>query len=271
MTREELLESAALDAFGLLDEYEAALYTRSFHHAPAAIQREIIQLQADLVSDETLLIEDKPDPRLRERVLEAVAVAIEQETAELEPLATIGRTRPLAAEPIGRIPLTASGQFWRAAVFALLGCLVVVLYFLSTAADRNAQIVDAALGMNTEKQIEELFGPTAKTYLFDQTARRVFFAASPRGAQMEGDLLAKLYVNETTGDALLITADLPLTKTEAYSLWIKDAGGTSEPVHRFASNGRLWGTRFELKRVAARLQNVTWEIRDAGGVLLASI
>ena len=41
MTREELLELAALDAFGLLDDYEAALFTRSFHHAPVAVQDEI--------------------------------------------------------------------------------------------------------------------------------------------------------------------------------------------------------------------------------------
>ncbi len=41
MTRKELLELAALDVLGLLDEYEAAYYTRSFHHAPASVQDEI--------------------------------------------------------------------------------------------------------------------------------------------------------------------------------------------------------------------------------------
>ena len=37
MTHEELLELAALDALGLLDEYESALFTRSYHHAAVAV------------------------------------------------------------------------------------------------------------------------------------------------------------------------------------------------------------------------------------------
>ncbi len=51
MTRQELLELAALDALGLLDRYEAALYTRSFHHASAPVQDEIVRLQAEIASD----------------------------------------------------------------------------------------------------------------------------------------------------------------------------------------------------------------------------
>ncbi len=55
MTREELIELAALDALGLLDEYESALFTRSFHHAPAAVQKEIKDLQAAVTADPSLL------------------------------------------------------------------------------------------------------------------------------------------------------------------------------------------------------------------------
>src|SRR5262245_38253520 len=93
MTREELLESAALDAFGLLDEYETALFTRSFHHAPAAAQDEIIAMQADLVSDERLLPQRNTEQALGGRGLDAVALAIEQDSAHLDLLATIGRPR----------------------------------------------------------------------------------------------------------------------------------------------------------------------------------
>ena len=76
MTRQELLELAALDALGLLDRYEAALYTRSFHHASAPVQDEIVRLQAEIASDESLLPLDKPEGSLRERVLRKVAEAI---------------------------------------------------------------------------------------------------------------------------------------------------------------------------------------------------
>ena len=75
MTRQELLELAALDALGLLDRYEAALYTRSFHYASAPVQDEIVRLQAEIVSDESLLPEEEPDDSLRERVLRKVAEA----------------------------------------------------------------------------------------------------------------------------------------------------------------------------------------------------
>ena len=62
MTQRELLELAALDALGLLDEFEAAYYTRSFHDAPATVQDEIKRLQAELATDQRLLPGDEPDP-----------------------------------------------------------------------------------------------------------------------------------------------------------------------------------------------------------------
>ena len=55
MTPQELLELAALDAFGLLDEHESRLYSESFHDAPAVVQDQIVRLQADLAADEALL------------------------------------------------------------------------------------------------------------------------------------------------------------------------------------------------------------------------
>ena len=61
MTRKELLELAALDVLGLLDEYEAAYYTRSFHHAPATVQDEIKRIQAEVASDESLLPGEEPE------------------------------------------------------------------------------------------------------------------------------------------------------------------------------------------------------------------
>ena len=61
LSREELLELAALDAFGLLDEYEAAIFSRSFHHAPAAVQDEVRQLQAEIAADPSLLPAVDPD------------------------------------------------------------------------------------------------------------------------------------------------------------------------------------------------------------------
>ena len=100
MSRDDLLELAALDAFGLLDDYEAALFTRSFHHAPVGVQDEIRELQAEYAGDEALLPEVGPDATLKARVLRSVATAIEEESIELAPLATIGRRRSTPRDTI---------------------------------------------------------------------------------------------------------------------------------------------------------------------------
>lgn len=90
MTREELLELAPLDAYGLLDEFEAALFNRSFHHAAPSVQAEIRALQAQLAEDPTFLAGDEPRPLLRQKVLVQVADAVEVAVEQLKPLATIG-------------------------------------------------------------------------------------------------------------------------------------------------------------------------------------
>lgn len=269
MTREELLEYAALDAFGLLDEYEAALYTRSFHNAPAAVQDQIVQMQAHLVSDESLLPSLNPDPTLRRRVLDAVAVAMEQETAQLEPLATIGRPQ-VAAETAPPMRLGMSGQFWRAAAFALCAGLLVVAYFFSQISAQHSRIAEIALQRNTDAQLEELIGPTFKEFLFTPTSSIVMFDSLAGG--VNPDPRAVMYIAEGTGKAFLIVENLPqLATADSYTLVIKDAAGQVDEVRRFESNGKLTGMHVALTSVAGRIQNAAWEIRGPTGVLLASI
>jgi hypothetical protein len=90
MSREELLELAPLDAYGLLEDYEAALFNRSFHHAPASVQAEIRALQAQLAEDVSLLADEDPRALLRQKVLVRVAEEVEEAVEQLKPLATIG-------------------------------------------------------------------------------------------------------------------------------------------------------------------------------------
>lgn len=90
MTRDELIELAPLDAFGLLDDYEAALFNRSFHHAPASVQAEILAIQAELAENPAFLASDEPRPLLRQKVLLRVTEEIEEAAEQLKPLAHIG-------------------------------------------------------------------------------------------------------------------------------------------------------------------------------------
>ncbi|MBL9119188.1 MAG: hypothetical protein JNL80_04650 [Phycisphaerae bacterium] len=90
MSREELIELAPLDAYGLLDDYEAALFNRSFHHAPATVQAEIRALQAQLAEDGAFLSNDEPRGLLRQKVLIRIAEEVDETAEQLKPLATIG-------------------------------------------------------------------------------------------------------------------------------------------------------------------------------------
>jgi hypothetical protein len=273
MTREELLEHAALDAFGLLDEYETALYSRSFHHAPVAVQDEILHLQSDLVSDESLLAAENPDAGLRQRVLDAVAHAIERETSQLAPLATIGRTRlereQERPEIAGRIG-GGAGMYWRAACFALCGALIVMTYALTEAKTFNQEVTIRALSNLTDEQLEKLIGPTVKDFLFDRASTRVVLGSMNSIENRRG----ALFVTEA-GKAFLVVEGLPMTKAgeAAYTLNVKDSLGNEQAVKEFAVTDRILGARFDFDAaIAANIKNVNWLVRDAAGnVLLASI
>lgn len=265
MTREELLESAVLDAYGLLDEYEEALFTRSFHHAAAAVQGEILELQAELVSDPTFMSPEKPDPSLRGRVLSAVNTAIEHETAELEPLATIGRPRITAADLEARLERSNAAFYWRAAAFLLCAGLIVVAYFYGRAVEQGNRIASLALSNNT-KQLAEQLGATSKDFLFNPTARKIHFRDVAGG-----NFQAVLYINEATGQAFLVTDNLPLEQEPVYTLRVRNAKLTDD-IHAFISNGVVSGTRLALSAGVLNAPDNAWEILGSSNqVLMVSI
>jgi hypothetical protein len=275
MTRQELVELAALDALGLLDDYEASLYTRSFHHAPSAVQDELVELQAQIAADPCLMATEDPDDSLRDRVLETVAAAIENDTPDLTPLATIGGTRLQAVggvnnqtiatgnpDIIGRIRSTSA--FWRVAAFALCGMVIVMAYLLSVSVSQQSTLARLALGNNTDAQLEQMIGPTAKDYLFDHTSMRIVLT-SPDGAQIGR---AMLWIQEGTDEALLVM-ELPHTTGEVYELSIQHADGTSQHLARFDGKDRLTGLRVAVD-TAALSNGATLQINGPNGFLLVS-
>jgi hypothetical protein len=210
-----------------------------------------------------------PPADLRDRVLRAVAFAIEQDTAHLEPLATIGRTRaglePALAGHIGNV-----GQFWRAAAFALCAGLIVAAYFLVQISSQSYQIAQIALTNNTDAQLEKLIGPTVKDFLFSPKATTVSFASQAAG--MNPTPRAMMFIDAEAGQAFVVIENLPQSSTDLpYTLAMKDAAGNVEIVREFDSNGKLFGMHVTLKNVTARLRNASWEVRGPTGVLLASI
>lgn len=263
LDRSELLELAALDVCGMLDEYESALFTRSFHHAPAAVQREIIDLQAELASDTTLLPEESPDPALRRRVLDAVSRAIEKEQTELAPLATIGHTG--AALPSGRVITSnrneSSAPLWRAAAFTLAASLLVVTFFwISTNRDAH-RIAMIAIDNEMQDQFEQEFGPTFGKLVLEDDTQRVALRAPNNGLE-RGTLLIN-----GEGDLGYLAFD-GVARGEYVLTMTPDEG--AERTFAIASNGSLDGERFEIggDLSAATLAAATWTLSTLDGAVL---
>ena len=266
MTRQELLELAALDALGLLDRYEAALYTRSFHHASAPVQDEIVRLQAEIVSDESLLPLDEPDDSLRERVLRKVAEAIEREASQLAPLATIGRRRHSGpGETGGHLAFGASGQFWRAAAFVMAGAVVVLAYFSSEANRSSNEMARLALMSDTE-QLAVVLGPMGRAFVVGDSQKIAL--REENGGNL---IVGAVYVNDATKQAFVFFDGLKRTDGDDYTLRVVLEDGTTENLQAFRSSGIFSGFRVA-DLSASLLASITrWEITDlAGAVILTS-
>ena len=259
MTRDELLELAALDAFGLLDDYESALFTRSFHHAPVAVQDEVKLLQAAFASEEALLPDVEPSPALRAQVLAAVAQAIEAESVELAPLATIGRTARTRTERHPRQTLNLSGQFWRAAAFILTGALLVVSYFALQIQQRNDLVTAYLTETIAQEELETLL---TRVFLAEFGGQSVVYASL---RPVAGDSPLHAVVGVRNGEVLLYAFGLP-EKTDFVLRGRDEQGRTIE--HTFSSRGLLEGHL--LGPADGLLASASWEIADimTGDVIL---
>ncbi len=270
---EELRELAALDAFGLLDEYETALFTRSYHHAPAALQNEIMALQAALVSDDSILPDVTPRAELRAIVLQAVSRAIEASDVQLAPLATIGRSRPApaaASASSSRWFFAGPGQLWRAAAFVLIGAVVVLAYFWNEVYRQNNMFTMWALDNDTDKLIEALgddLGPNFEQYLRDGRSERITLAAIDQTVPADDDW-ANLWLLADDDQALLIVNGLPMGDTE-YTLTVRDSAGRTETVKQFRHDRHRVTHRISVSAFARA--GSTWEISGPTGVLMRSI
>ena len=266
MTPRQLLELASLDALGLLDDVESALYTRSFHDAPATVQDEVLRLQVVIANDHLLLPGEDPDPDLRERVLKAVADALARDDS-LAPLARIGRQRrERDRDGNGRrvhIRLGGSGQFWRAASFALAGVSLIMGYFLAIGRQASNELYDAFIWDDTKKLAVLLTAP-ATEFLLDESEK---VNLEPVDDSAEYD--ASLYVNHEAGRVLILVSDLPDTDGRGYQLQAI-ANGSMEPtvLKRFHCPAGFGGVRIDELSVTLLATAVKWQIATIDGTVL---
>jgi len=268
MTPRELLELASLDALALLDTVEEAIYTRSFHDAPATVQDEVLRLQAEIADDLSLLPGDEPDPQLRERVLKAVAEAIERNDSTLAPLARIGRLRSTSGHDTGtRFGVGGTGQFWRAATFVLAGVSLIMAYFMAMGRQASDDVTAAALWGNASA-LDLLLTPPAKQWLLDDSTKIAL-----QRVDANDPYRGSLYVNKATRKALILLENFPASDGKDYVLQVvMENGGPAKRLQTFRTNAGFGGVQVNVPaNLIAGI--VTWQIAEAatGVVLLASI
>lgn len=243
MTRDELLELSPLDALGLLDEYDALLFSRGYHAAPEHVRSEVRELQAAVAADEVLLPEAELPSGMRSRVIAAVRREAD-EAVDLAPLATIGRNRPSAAamltldrpsmapvngiRPRRRFIDSLASQGWRAAAFGLTASLIVAMYFGSQILDSNRELFSMVRQMQAEQStaaaLNELSEGSGDAWLLQArkpSITRVALVASSPNVATSG----MIFIDAKSGVGSLLVHGLPADGDGSFLVIVRDADG----------------------------------------------
>ncbi|MBX3373280.1 MAG: hypothetical protein KF817_05545 [Phycisphaeraceae bacterium] len=262
LTSEQLLEEAPLDALAMLDDYGAALFTRSFHQATPALRHEIREIQAAVAGDTTLLPPVEPGPALRERTIAAVMQRAVTDAAPA-PLATIGPAAGgVRMRPPTRVQRLLGGQMWRAASFLLIGALLVSLFFNLRLLERIGVISDAALNHRADLRFEEIVGRDAVTLANDPHSRRILLQPQAPGVHAVGYVL----IGERHDATSLLVLGVP----PGTSLTITARDSEGEILSRTVEcRSFVTGLPLQLRTdEAARLASAVIEVRRLDGTLL---
>lgn len=270
LRREELIEQASLDALGLLDEFEAAHYARSFHAAPASVQEEIRQLQAAIVSEGATLSDEEPPAGLRGRVLGAVQDAMEAEAAQLQPIASIGAR---AARPARERTLEAIGQqrsdmrerslhtplmVWRAASVALAASLVTAIVWVVVTAEAAVEVSRLAQGRVTDLDMKRILGEAYPG--FSHNSDLSFYQLREIGKT--SGRAATLTVNRETSEVFVVAYNLAVG--QQYTVRMTTRDGQAIEIGKIKGSDGITGAR--LNQVdPALFVDATFEIRDVDG------
>lgn len=217
---DDLRQFAALDAMGMLDEFDSAAFDRSFRAATPALQSELRELQARVAVDPAFLAQDdEPSADLKARTIARVMTAVDSHERALAPIAHIGRTSARAARA-GSVAtgqelvleqaielttlradvdrLSRSSYYWRAAAIALTAALTVAFVF-QVATERLADRVAAfALGNAGAQQMLELIHRPEFAAVVERSSKR---ALRPVGAGSPDVAIA--YFDKVTGQAFI--------------------------------------------------------------------
>jgi hypothetical protein len=162
ITIPQLVEMASLDAFGLLDAEDSLRFEDAFLAAPVRIRESILELQAEMVSEDPLLCTEMPDDSLRAKVIQRVAEAMSERDETLQPLAQIGPVSDFNQPSIENRSFSQSIWTWRAVALVLLGVSITLAVF-GIVADRNhRELIQAINNRQADFTMNQAPGATAQ-------------------------------------------------------------------------------------------------------------
>lgn len=166
MSTRDLIELAALDALGMLEPEDQAEFERAFREAPASIRAQVRAEQARIA--DLVQVDAQPSPDLRDRVIAAVAAAMEAEV--------VGGARAVVHHPGRVVPKVSRTRrvspLWRAAAIGLSVAVVVLGVVASQLEQKNQQLGDQVI-------VSDYFNVVGTRYLadtlFNESTQRTIF------------------------------------------------------------------------------------------------
>lgn len=250
MNLRELLETAHLDALGLLDEQEQRDFEAAFNGATPGVRAQIRAEQARWARTAARFSEEEPPASLREKVLDRVGAAIEEAstpvagTIAASGLAVSRETQKSTSQRFASSVLSIGvasrvSPLWRAASIgfatAAMVCLGVLLYQLDQTrrlgeeyvSDRVVGSLTAGLGSRYYEDV-----------LFKSATHRVIFERTANASGGE----ASLFLNPDWETSRLFCQHLPPAESgRVYRVVILNEQNeiVGRPLREFTADGGL--------------------------------
>ncbi|MEM1329006.1 MAG: hypothetical protein AAGG07_00445 [Planctomycetota bacterium] len=268
MNTADLFELAALDAFGLLDEHEAAEFETAFRSAPPAVQAQLRAEQTRYTHLEELLPDATPGPDLRARVLARVAAARAAEEAGSDRRVHEGGRR----SPVMPIHAASRGSrvssVWRASAIGFATAAVVLagatIHFQNNYRGLRDRLSNDEL---VHGFVQEAGATVAQGLLFDKGTVRHHLRGTGEGAEWAAK--ATLFSNPEWDTSWFVCQDLPADDGVTYQLVrLDDSGEVAEVLFELSASGRLYSARVAINdptRVAVA------SVRREGSTLVSSV
>jgi len=202
-TTKDLFELASLDALGLLSDEESRAFEHAFAAAPAAVQEQIRDQQLRMSEIDSILPRVEPPASLRERVLAAVAAAIESLPGRTSP-ARVHRSARVAP---GLLPSRGVHPIWRGVSIGCAAAMVVFAVATARIYSENREIERVMASNAVTETLAREFGAKFQRMLLNPRTQFVSFNPVSAGSRTAGEAVLLLDPASRTGQ--FFCANLP--------------------------------------------------------------